>query len=300
MNTRKTLSLLALSLSATPFAVAAEFTLFAAGVNPNDISTYYNADQWPYPTCWAAAGSNVVAHWQDHHVENLPEGTPTGTKVYESFLDLFSTPAGGNSHYFYQWWLGYYPPTSFNGTLKENWESLGIGGYYEDIYSWSEIQDMAWLHYTGNSDYSARHASRAIYYALQNGYSFAIGVPNLRHAFTVYGATFDPETELVTSLYLCDSGEVIFKKESMSRARVNQVGNKLCVVGYYAEENDFVGVDNGRYLDNIYFLGNTETETLDFVYSGVPIPEPSAFALLAGLGVLVFAGGRRHRQSREI
>ena len=59
MNTRKTLSLLALSLSATPFAVAAEFTLFAAGVDPNDISTYYNINQGTDPTCWAAAGHRL-------------------------------------------------------------------------------------------------------------------------------------------------------------------------------------------------------------------------------------------------
>lgn len=275
---------------------AGDFTLFAAGVDPNDPASYYNADQMQTPTCWAAAGSNVVAHWQDHHVDSVPAGTPTGTDVYTSFLSLYSAPAGGKSDKFYQWWLGYYPTEYFEGTLKDNWQSLNIGGYYKDVYTYDEAMDTAWYHYTGNSDYSARYASRAIYYALSNGYSFAIGIPSLAHAFTVYGASFNPETELVTSLYLCDSGYVVFPKDTMHRARVNLNGNKLYIAGIYKEDDELIGSHTSRVIDNIYFLGNTETDTMNFVWSGEAIPEPSAFGLLAGVGALVLVGTRRRRR----
>lgn len=283
-------------LSGISFVHAGDFTLFAAGVDPNDPASYYNADQMQTPTCWAAAGSNVVAHWQDHHVDSVPAGTPTGTDVYSSFLSLYSTPAGGNSDKFYQWWLGYYSTEYFDGTLKDDWQSLNVGGYYKDVYTYDEAMDMAWSYYTGNSDYSARYASRAIYYALLNGYSFAIGIPGIRHAFTVYGASFDPVTELVTSLYLCDSGYVVFSKDKMHRARINLTGNKLYLAGFYTEENDFAGYNTHRQLDNLYFLGNTETDTMNFVWNGGAIPEPSAFGLLAGLGALALVGMRRRRR----
>ena len=295
MNTRKTLSLLALSLSATPFAVAAEFTLFAAGVDPNDISTYYNINQGTDPTCWAAVGSNIVAHWQDHHVK-VPNNAPKGTDVYETFLSLFSKPGGGNSNYFFYWWLGHYEPTNFYGTLKPDWESLNVGGYYEDVYrSLNEVTDIAWR----RSSAGARADSRAIFYALNQGLSLGVGLSG--HALTVYGASFDTETELVTSLYVCDSSGYLWDEKDISRIYVDERYGYLYLFGYYGNGVDYDSILSPRHdLENIYVLGTSEIETVAFINGTTPIPEPSAFALLAGLGVLVFAGGRRHRQSREI
>lgn len=177
-----------------------------------------------------------------------------------------------------------------------DWKSLNIGGYYEDLYDYEQIKNMAWWFTTGKMDYSPKYTSRAIYYALSNGYSFAMG--NSAHAFTVYGATFDTETQLVTSLYVCDSAGAYFNKSKISRARVNlnTADNTLYIPGYYHENNTYEGINTDRIINNIYFLGNTEKDTWAFITSGAPIPEPSAFGLLAGLGALALAGTRRKRR----
>lgn len=278
---------------------AAEFTLFAKGVDPANSSTYYNIDQGWNPTCWAASGSNVLAHWQDHHAGTPSKIAPTGTQVYDTFLRVYERQSSGQSDRLYRWWLGHYSAMSMGGWYpQENWEMLG--GYYADRYAESEVDQMAWrynTHNLGDLNYTT-DISRAVYYALNQGYAMTITIPYDRHALTVYGASFDPETELITSLWLCDSSGASFEDafDKMLRVRVSPRGENLCLLGPYREGIFYEKYDTKKYLGDVAFLGNMRSDTLAFISSGIAIPEPSAFGLLSGLGALALVVSRRRRK----
>lgn len=122
------------------------------------------------------------------------------------------------------------------------------GGYYESVYSKEEVRDIAWSYREVFTDTSSEgfydtQLSRAIYYALCNGYSMVIDIPNDQHAISLYGATFDTETNLLTSAYVCDSSGASFSASSMSHVRVGvrediYGDSRLTLLGYYDENND--------------------------------------------------------------
>ncbi|MBQ9759660.1 MAG: PEP-CTERM sorting domain-containing protein, partial [Opitutales bacterium] len=111
--------------------------------------------------------------------------------------------------------------------------------------------------------------------------------------------TFDTGTNLLTSIYVCDSSGASFDKQSISQVRLGlrkdttDGTDRLCLLGYYHEGNELTDVNNGEYLANVYFLGNSKEATRNFVFS---IPEPSAFGALAGIGALALVAVRRRRK----
>ena len=286
-----------------PYLSAAVIEVFAKGIDPNDHNSYNNIQQIG-PTCWAASGSNVIGHWQQYHT-TLPENTPSSAwDVYNTYRSIYSIHTGGRSHTLYRWWLGYHSAAILGGYNPILPEFDTYGGYYEDIYtSMNAVQEVAWSY---NSEFQVaasdeaknRNLSRAIYYALSQGYSMAIHIPSDNHVITLYGATFDTTTNLLTSAYVCDSSGASFDSESISRVRVgvrtdSNGEDQLCLLGYYFENNDLTGYDSGRYLEDVYFLGNSVTDTKNFVLS---VPEPSAFGMLSGIGVLALVALRRRRK----
>lgn len=290
------------ALLVTPFPMSADIVeVFAKGVNPNDATTYNNVQQGWRPTCWAAAGSNVIGHWQQHHApaSTAPE---SAQEVYDTYVSIYETTEGGTSDTLYRWWLGHHHASSLGGRYPLEPNFSNSGGYYKDIYTSQEaVQDIAWrfseeFGYSFSTQEDNINLSRAIYYALSEGYSMAIQIPNDSHAITLYGATFDTGTNLLTSVYVCDSSGASFIKSEISRVRVRALTNsageeRLCLAGYYYE--DLPGIDNGKYLANVYFLGNSKEDTRNFVFS---IPEPSAFGVFAGIGALALVAARRRRR----
>lgn len=313
-----------LSVSASSLFAANEVTLFAAGVNPDDPSTYYNIDQVG-PTCWAASASNVVAHWQDHHAKDIPENTPMGQNVYNTFLALSNQHGGNFSNNFYKWWLGHHSAAVFDGKFNEGWELLG--GYYADRFtvhegdpirlSFNQIKEnqagvreiaYSYIELVGNyrsnlGGETLNHTtdlSSAIYYGLSLGYAMTFDNPQDRHALTLYGASFDLDTNLVTSVYLVDSsGASYYEGDS----RMVQVSVGVTDIGY-GEHLTLLGLTSkgpyvegsyspDGYISDVYFLGNDMTSTTNFILAG--IPEPSAFGLLAGLGAFALVASRRRK-----
>lgn len=286
-----------------PHLSAAVIEVFAKGVDPTNHSSYNNVQQTG-PTCWAASGSNVIGHWQQYHV-TPPENTPiSADDVYNTYLSIYQSYAGGKSYTLYRWWLGHHAAASLGGYYPVEPNFSTYGGYYEDIYtSMDAVQEIAWSFVSefgspASDESRNTNFSRAIYYALSQGYSMAINIPNDDHAITLYGATFDTDTNLLTSVYVCDSSGASFDEKDISRVRVGlrtdtNGTEQLCLVGYYSEENDFANYDSERYLYDVYFLGNSVTDTKNFVLS---IPEPSAFGALAGIGALALVAARRRRR----
>lgn len=127
-----------------PPASADILEVFAKGVNPNDATTYNNVQQGWLPTCWAAAGSNVIGHWQQHHA---PESTapPSAQEVYNTYLSIYATAEGGVSDTLYRWWLGHHHASTLGGLYPIEPNFSNSGGYYRDIYTSQEaVQNIAW------------------------------------------------------------------------------------------------------------------------------------------------------------
>ena len=309
----------ALTPFTAPLLQAAEITFFASGVDPNDPSTYYNVQQGNTPTCWAASGGNVIAHWQKYNAPNAPaiaqspEGAyaPQGDDVYWTYRSLYNGYSGGWASTLYRYWLGhhsglglngYYPISDADGVLLVNKPS-GCGGFYESYYkTMEEVQKVAWAWLDVGDILSEKNytleLSRAIYYSLSAGHALVIDVKNHSHAITLWGASFDTETQLMTTAWVTDSSGALFSKKGMSKILINDAGEKLTMNGEHYAGISIVGRWVAEQtIDNAHFLGLNSDDVMAFVRSGVPIPEPSAFALPAGMAVLGLALLRRRKRA---
>lgn len=321
MNPAKYLLNIGLLVSGAVSASAAEITLFATGVNPDDPNTYYNNRQGSTPTCWAASGSNVIAHWQDHNAPNASEiavspwgvEAPQGEQVYWTYRSFYSTYQGGWATTLFRYWLGYHhagglrgynPVTNSEGVYLLDTD-IGKGGFYQDYYEskedvmafawkWSDTTDM-----TLGTRYTT-DLSKAIYQTLLAGNAVVLDIKNHLHAITLWGATFDTETNLITTAWVTDSSSSTFTKDGMNKVlvRLNASGDKLVMDGdYYYDIEADAGWVNRITIDEAHFLGIDSASTLDFIRSGIAIPEPSSFGLLAGVVALgVGACARRRRR----
>lgn len=57
-------------------------------------------------TCHAATAANLVAWWQNHHKENLPQGVPTNAQeIWNTYKQHQIMDTSGQVSYSFQWWL---------------------------------------------------------------------------------------------------------------------------------------------------------------------------------------------------
>lgn len=317
MNTKYLLSI-GLIASSSAFVSAAEITVWATGVDPNDTSTYYNIRQGSNPTCWVASASNVIAHWQQNNAPGAPnaatspEGAiaPQGQGVYDTYLSLYNSYTGGLATNYYQYWLGHHGGHALSGyNPRQDSEGknildtpAGLGGFYEDYYTTKEaVKEYAWMYTrTSGVDVSSSgcyttELSKAIYQALSAGNAIVLDIHNSAHSVVLWGAVFDTETNLMTTAWVTDSSNWAFSySRNMNKILVTEHNGKLIMDGdYYNVESDYSWLNYT--IDDAHFLGISSAETLSFIKSGLSIPEPSAFGLFAGVFALVFAGMRRRR-----
>ena len=317
MNTAKYILNIGLLVSGAVSAPAVEITLFATGVDPSDPATYYNNRQEYTPTCWAASGSNVIAHWQDHNAPKTdgaaisPWGVeaPQGEQVYWTYRSFYNTYQGGWATTLFRYWLGYHHAGGLRGyNPVMNSEGvylldtpIGNGGFYQSYYDskedvmaiawkWSDTTDM-----TSDTRYTT-DLSRAIYQALSAGNAVVLDIKGHLHAITLWGVTFDTDTNLITKAWVTDSSSSTFRRAGMNEVLVKENNGKLVMDGDY-----YYGITasdqwvNRITIDEAHFLGINSAETLSFIRSGIAIPEPAAFGLFAGLFALTSVSIRRRR-----
>ena len=299
---------LGLIASSSILAPAAEITVWVTGVDPNNSNTYYNIQQGRNPTCWVATASNVIAHWQENNAPIdsssaiSPEGfsAPQKHDVYNTYLSLYNDYSGGLASNYYRYWLGHHGGYSLSGYNPRKDETgtnvldtpARLGGFYESYYTDAkQVKSVAWSWGEASADYKTPNyytsdISKAIYQALAMGNAVVLDIKNSVHAVTLWGATFDTETNLMKTVWVTDSSGWAFNKYSMTETSVAISGDKMVLEGNYYDTT----------INNAHFLGINSTDTMNFVKSGLSIPEPSAFGLLAGIFVLGLAGTRRNRR----
>lgn len=57
-------------------------------------------------TCHAATAANLIAWWQNHHKENIPQGVPTDAQeIWNTYKQHQIKDTSGQVSYSFQWWL---------------------------------------------------------------------------------------------------------------------------------------------------------------------------------------------------
>ncbi len=255
--------------------------------------------------CWAAQASNMLQYWQNAYTASgnvLPEGTPDGLvvgrenkarrqyQIFEYFVGNW-TDRGGDGEYGISWYLsggfaGKYP-TGYG--WSECFGGMEKGGFFTEIYPTpgaligGDYKSYDFTHKNDTSGFSDLLSfSSLLITCLRDDQAVAglnIYIPqatgnSLKHAVTLWGCDYDA-AGLVSKVYLTDSddGEVALKAFALS------------------EDAD------GVYLTDYTDAGLTRIQDLSMlsVSRFMPIPEPSAFGLLAGIFMLGVAGFRRRK-----
>lgn len=67
---------------------------------------WVGGDQGDVSTCHAATAANLIAWWQNHHKENIPQGVPTAAQeIWNTYKQHQIMDTSGQVSYSFQWWL---------------------------------------------------------------------------------------------------------------------------------------------------------------------------------------------------
>lgn len=239
--------------------------------------------------CWAAAASNIIDWWQKQY--EIKDSIPQGNAIWDKFKNSFSDNGGDPSKAF-QWWL--------DGTYNTG----GSSGYAELEASASAMYYMKPWEYNGPraKDYIQRFGgdyqtlSQSIISSLKSGCGITLSLSSV-HEVTLWGVEYDSISNKITKLWLTDSDD----------EQQNQNLDGLFSVDCY--EYKYSGSETETYLgikgywkqpENLYVHIATVLKPADDFLTriSVPIPEPSAFGLLAGIAAIALAGTRRSRRRK--
>ena len=67
---------------------------------------WVSGNQGDDSTCHAATAANLIAWWQNHHKENIPQGVPTDAQeIWDTYKQHQIMDTSGQVSYSFQWWL---------------------------------------------------------------------------------------------------------------------------------------------------------------------------------------------------
>lgn len=258
--------------------------------------------------CWAAQSSNMLQYWQNAYLaagNTLPAGTPNGYvvgrenktrrqyQIFEHFVKNWSD-LGGAAEYGIPWYLTgeFFSEYPTGWQWSECFGGMEAGGFFKHVYptasslNWGDFRLFSYAHNNSDQTFNNLEGFSTL---MINGFENLEAVVGLnvylkksdgteiKHALTAWGCDFDA-AGLITKIYLTDSDD-----------------GELCL--------DEVAVTQGS--DGVYLsdsAGEYTTRVQDFSILSVgkfyPIPEPSAFGLLAGTLALSFGIFRRRRRNR--
>lgn len=194
-------------------------TLWAAGVSGEagwyDFNkTFKRGDSGDDLLCWAVAASNLLAWWQDQNAKRVPQGTPTGEKVWATFQEAFENEGSDPDQGIRWWFSGQYEQQNPGGGLRcAAVRDASLGGFYRAAGPAPEQ-----LLYNGRGPVvTADSLTAVLLRGFGRGDAFWLGAscrwPDGRrfmHSINVWGIDVEtaPEGQLqITAIYMCDSDD---------------------------------------------------------------------------------------------
>lgn len=294
---------LCLSIPANVFGESVFVSGTYAGDTRYDVKkTAYGAEGSPDQfLCWAASASNNLQLWQDNLAKsgyNIPPQIPNGktqdlysTDIFYIFANNWKDEAGCST-FAYQWYLtGKYDP-SYSGGAEASvllpdaipggyWSFLGLD--MDAIVERINCQAGSAMHPVEGSENLLKEAINTVF---NNGWMASLTVSNWGgHSVTLVGYEFDPASDELTGLWICDSDN--------PNTNSNVLIDIYWSEGYQAWIFGDAHIDESDIVSDYDNLKNWIIMSMDVFKAPMQIPEPSTYALLFGVIVLFFAHARR-------
>ena len=236
--------------------------------------------------CWAASASNIITWWQDNTLSEKDKENLPSANAWDVFRTVYKD-VGGNPNTAYNWWINglstdaygvpSYPDSMDLSQENENKENSFWfeGGFLKDYYDTSLSENKITLTYENKDSYEY---SELIVNAIQSGYALSVSVRNsqLAHSYTVWGVGYEITENgyELTKAWITDSDDGTTQLLEKGLLCANKEGAPAV-----AFDEQF---------------GASWTVVAGMRVS--PIPEPSAFGLLAGILALSLAATSRRRK----
>ena len=188
---------------------------WAAGVSEQggwyDFDKTFSGDK---DMCWAAAASNVIAWWQDRNpILTFSAGAPVKDAVWSTVRGSFNNISGYPIDAFNWYYSGEISDNTIRASLTDY--GKGQGAYYKDLLQGGpEYELSSIMVIRGANLASAAVYSSVLCNLLDQGYGIALGISGNKgggsrygHAITLWGAEVDPQTGILSKIWITDSDD---------------------------------------------------------------------------------------------
>ena len=162
--------------------------------------------------CWAATSSNLIAWWQSQNPDYREEGDPWGVdEVWDVYKNSFVND-GGIISKGVQWWFDGTGIGTTDADLKYKDGHVSDGGYYAEHLYGGEVEVATPANITTLTSMEFNQATtlaNTLVKYMRDGYAVGLNFISGKkgHAETLWGIEYNPDTQLITRLYISDSDD---------------------------------------------------------------------------------------------
>lgn len=250
--------------------------------------------------CWAASASNNLQLWQDNLANSgyvIPGGIPNGKTQEVYSTDIFYVFAnswedeGSYSLIAYQWYMtGNYDTSIVEGmgASKPLPDPMSDGGYWAFLgYDMNDLAERIDLAGSISTPAQKTWLADALEMVFGNGFYASLTVNNWNnHSVTLTGYEYDPLSNDITGLWICDSDNPNTDSNFLVDISWNETLDSWILGEAHIDESEIV---------SDYSLEGWWVAGMEVFKAPMPVPESSIYAAIFGAFALAFAAFPRRK-----